>query len=75
MQCTIGSTAPGMNMDRVTSTAANEFAIRWFHETSTRGIEFQRALVPKILKHVVWQPMLLSYAKMEVAYDALGNLS
>ena len=75
VQSTIDSTDPGMNMDCVTSIAANEFAIWWFHETNTRGIEFQRALVPKILKHAIWQPVLRSYAQMEAAYDALGNLS
>ena len=38
-------------------------------------MEFQKALVPKILKHPCWQPILPSYAEMEVAYDAIGNLS
>ena len=64
-----------VNIDRATHRAASELAIRWFHETSSRGLQFQKALVPKILKHAIWKPIFPSYAEMEVAYNAVGNLS
>jgi len=64
-----------VNVDRATSRAADEWAIRWFHETSSKGLEFQKKLIPKILKHSIWQSVLPTYAGMEVAYNAVGNIS
>ena len=75
-QNTVGATDPeSVNIDRASSRAANDFAFRWFDETSSRGLDFQKALIPKILKHTIWQRVLPSYAKMEVAYNAIENLS
>ena len=35
----------------------------------------KKALIPKNLKHTIWQRVLPSYTKMEVAYNAVENLS
>ena len=42
-----------VTIDQATSRAATEWALRWFHETSSRGVEFQKALIPKFLKHPI----------------------
>ena len=64
-----------MNIDRATSRVANEWALQWFHETSSRGLEFQKSLVPKILKHAIWQLVLPSYTEMEVSHNVVRNIS
>ena len=74
-QSDLGTTISSMNIDRATSRVANEWALRWFHETSSRGLEFQKSLVPKNLKHAIWQPVFPSYTEMEVSHNAVRNIS
>lgn len=38
-------------------------------------MEYQRALIPKILKHSIWQSFMPSYVDTEVAYTAVANIS
>ena len=38
-------------------------------------MEFQKSLVPKILKHAIWQPVLPSYTEMQVSHNAVRNIS
>lgn len=64
-----------INIQRSSTRAAEEWAVRWFHETSGRGLEYQKALVPKILKHNIWRSVLPSYVEMEVAHTTVANIS
>jgi hypothetical protein len=70
-----GSEGFNINVERSTSRVAENFAIQWFQETAGRGLEYQRSLIPKILKHVVWQGVLPNYSEMENAWETVGNIA
>jgi hypothetical protein len=54
---------------------AKNFAIQWYQETAGRGLQYQRSLIPKILKHSVWQSVLPNYSEMEHAWETVGNIA
>lgn len=64
-----------VNIQRSSTRAAEDLALRWFDETSSRGIEYQQALLPKILKHSIWRSVLPNYSNMEAAHSAVANIS
>ena len=70
-----GSEDSNINVERSTSRVAENFALQWYHETAGRGLQYQRSLIPKILKHVVWQSVLPNYSEMEHAWEAVGNIA
>jgi hypothetical protein len=71
---TIASEDSLVNLERSTNRVAKHFVIQWYEQTR-RGIEFQRLLLPKILKHPIWKGLMLSYIEMEHAFNAVGNIA
>ena len=70
-----GSEDSNINVERSMSRMAENFAIQWYQETAGRGLQYQRSLVPKILKHVIWQSVLPNYSEMEHAWETVGNIA
>jgi hypothetical protein len=63
-----------VNLERSTKRVAKHFIIQWYEQT-TRGIEFQRLFLPKILKHPIWKGVMSNYTEMEHAFNAIGNIA
>jgi hypothetical protein len=63
-----------VNLEISTSRVNKHFVIQWYEQT-TRGIEFQRLFLPKILKHPIWKGVMSSYIEMEHAFNAVGNIA
>ena len=42
VQSAVGLGGTSYNIDRATSRAADEWAVRWFHETSSKELQFQK---------------------------------
>jgi hypothetical protein len=63
------------NAERSTSRLADTLALSWFEQPSERGMEFQKLLLPKILKHPVWQGVLPNFSEMELACRTVGNIA
>jgi hypothetical protein len=57
-----------VNVDSSTSCMADILALSWFQQSCERGVEFQKLLLPKILKHPVWRGVLPNFSEMELAY-------
>ena len=70
-----GSEDSNINVERSTSRMAENFALQWYQETSGRGLQYQRSLIPKILKHAVWQTVFPNYSEMEHAWETVGNIA
>jgi hypothetical protein len=64
-----------IDVERSTTRMAENFALQWYQETAGRGLQYQRSLIPKILKHVVWQNVLPNYSEMEHAWEIVGNIA
>jgi hypothetical protein len=63
-----------VNLERSTNKVAKHFVIQWYEQT-TGGNEFQRLLLPKILKHPIWKGLMSNYIEMEHAFNAVGNIA
>ena len=70
-----GSEDSNINVERSTSRMAKNFALQWYQETAGRGLQYQRSLIPKILKHAVWQNVLPNCSEMEHAWETIGNIA
>ena len=70
-----GSENSNINVERSTSRMAENYAIQWYQETTGRGLQYQRSLIPKILKHAIWQSVLPNYSEMEHAWETVGNIA
>ena len=70
-----GSEDNNINVERSTSRMAENYAIQWYQETAGRGLQYQRSLIPKILKHAIWQSVLPNYSEMEHAWETVGNIA
>jgi hypothetical protein len=64
-----------VNLEKSTNRVVEHFAIQWYEQTATRGIDFQRLLLLKILKHPIWKGVVLNYVEMEHAFNAVGNIA
>jgi hypothetical protein len=71
---TIASEDSLVNLERSTNRVAKHFVIQWYEQTR-RGIEFQRLLLPKILKHPIWKGLMSNYIEMEHAFSVVGNIA
>ena len=69
------SKGPLINVQGSSTKAAVDLAVRWFEETSGKGLEYQRTLISKIPKHSIWRSVLSNYSNMEVAHSAVANIS
>ncbi len=64
-----------VNLNKSTSWYANLLAMECFHQIAIKGIEFQRLLLSKILKHPIWKDVLPKKINLEDAHNTLNNLS
>jgi hypothetical protein len=64
-----------VNLDRSTSKYVDLLTMECFHQTTPRGLEFQRLLLSKILKHPIWKDVLPIVSNLEDAHNTLNNLS
>jgi hypothetical protein len=46
----------------------------WFQQTTSRGLEYQRMLIPKILKNPICQHVL-NLLELKNAHNAINNFS
>jgi hypothetical protein len=44
-------------------------------QSTERGLDFQKIILPKIMKHPIWRPVLSNYTEMEHAYKTVGNIA
>ncbi len=56
-----------VDLDKSTSKCAKIFAMEWFHQTTTRGVKYQRILLGKILKNIIWKDVLPNFVDLENA--------
>jgi hypothetical protein len=64
-----------VNLYRSTNKYAYLLVGDWFHQIACRGLQFQRLLLLKILKHQIWKDVLPNFFNLENAYNTLNNLS
>lgn len=62
------------NAERASSRIVESLALSWFQQTANRGVSFQK-LLPKILKHPIWRPVLSNYTDMEHALCTIGTIA
>ena len=44
-------------------------------QSAKRSLDFRKILLPKIMRHPIWRPIISNYTEMEHAYKTVGNIA
>lgn len=71
----LGEKRSWLDMENLTTKMAKMFAIEWYDQIASRGIEYQHMVWSKIVKHPIWKAIMPNYNEMERVFDIVGNIS
>jgi hypothetical protein len=64
-----------VELERSTTRARKRIVGEWYVQTTLKGVEYQRMVLPKILKHLIWKGIMPNYSDMEHAFNVVNNIS
>jgi hypothetical protein len=63
-----------VDLKRSTTGARERIVGEWYVQTTSKGIEYQHMVLPKILKQLIWKGVMPNYNDMEHAFNVVSNI-